>query len=154
METLLPIVKEFGFPVALCIVLLFAIRQQNAQLVKAFTDRIKVLEKVVEEQGEEIVVIQNDRMHRADEYAHTLRDIAARYAKVVTDHDAWSKQAFALLSRLIDVWQMRPCMADRYEPHTQAPVQPPTQKVPSSAEIPAPPQHTTPSGSHPTRTQG
>jgi hypothetical protein len=148
MESLIPVVKEFGFPVALCVVLLLAIRQQNAQLVKAFTDRIKVLEKVVEEQGERIIKLEADRLRRAEEYAQTLKDIAARYAKVVTDHDAWSKQAFALLSRLIDVWQTRPCMIDRYEPH---PAQPQT-RVPSSAEIPTPPRHDSPTEQLPART--
>lgn len=130
---LLSLVKDVGFPVALCVVLIYAIKQQNAQLVRAFTDRIKTLEAVVEEQGEEIAELQRDRLRRADEYAHTLKDIAGRYAKVVTDHDAWSKQAFALLSRLIDAWQVRPCMVDRYEPHA-AP-----RKPPSSSDLPAPP---------------
>ena len=37
-------VKDFGFPVALCIVLLYAIRHMAATLVKAYTDRISALE--------------------------------------------------------------------------------------------------------------
>lgn len=135
---ILPLIQQVGFPIALCVVLIYAIKAQNAQLVKAFTDRIKTLETVVEEQGERIIKLEADRLRRADDYAQTLKDIAGRYAKVVTDHDAWSKQAFALLSRLIDVWQERPCMADRYDPHDHRPQ---TIRTPSSSEIPAPPRN-------------
>lgn len=147
---LLPLIKEVGFPVALCVVLIYAIKQQNSQLVKAFTDRIRTLEGVVEGQGESIENLrkesnnlQREMLRRADEYGHTLKDIAGRYAKVVTDHDAWSKQAFALLSRLIDVWQTRPCMGDRYDPHPAHPAQVPVapMKTPSSAELPPPPKN-------------
>lgn len=141
---LLPIVKDVGFPVALCIVLIYAIKVQNSQLVRAFTDRIKTLEGVVESQGaeiqahrKEIASLQREMLRRADEYATTLKDVANRYSKVVSEHDRWVREAFTVLSRLVDTMQMRPCMLDRYDPH---PHQPLTTRTPSSSEIPPPPQ--------------
>ena len=144
---ILPLLKEFGFPVALCVVLLLAIRQQNGQLVKAFTDRIKTLESVVRDQGVKIADLESDRIRRADEYAQTLKDVAARYATVVREHNAWNQRMMDVLSRLVDSIQIRPCMMERYEQHESRV----HQKVPSSSEIPAPPRHDPPGESPPSR---
>jgi hypothetical protein len=153
MESLLPLLKEFGFPVALCVVLLLAIRQQNGQLVKAFTDRIKTLERVVQEQGEtielhrhEINKLQAEMLRRADEYGHTIKDVASRYAAVIRDHNAWNQKMMDVLARLVDSIQIRPCMMDGYAPHPHHP-----SKVPSSSEIPAPPIHEAPTDRLPAR---
>jgi hypothetical protein len=136
MEALLPILKDFGFPIALCVVLLFAIRQQNAALVKAYTDRISVLERLVKINSDKIDELELDRIRRADEYGHTLKDMAVRYGNILRDHDQLTREMLAFLRRLADsvgVMASRPCMHDTPAPHR------PSVKVPSSAEIPADP---------------
>lgn len=154
MEALSPLLKEFGFPLVLCGVLMWAIKHMAKQImaeskahINALKDRVDTLESIVTAQGQEIHNLQEDRLRRADEYARTLKDIAGRYSKVVTDHDAWSKQAFALLSRLIDIWQVRPCMLDRMTPagdHAPGSALQPKTPIPSSAEMPTPPRHDVP----------
>lgn len=137
MDALLPILKDFGFPIALCVVLLLAIRQQNAQLVKAYTDRILTLERIVKVNTDQIHELQAERIRRADEYGHTLKDMALRYANTIRDHDALMRTALDVLRRLTDAIAVRPCMIDsHYQPHPQAR---PAVKVPSSDEIPADP---------------
>lgn len=137
MEALLPILKDFGFPIALCIVLLLAIRHQNAALVKAYTDRILVLEKIVKANTDEIHELQAERIKRADEYGHTLKDMAIRYSNTIRDHDQLMKSALNVLRQLTDAVAARPCMADPpYHPH---PLAHKVIRTPSSSEIPADP---------------
>ena len=96
--------KEFGFPVALCGVLLLTIRWQNSQLVKASTalvrahaERIEVLEGIVSRQGREIAELQADRLRRADEYANDLKSAAVRYASAVRDFYGWMDKAWSFI---------------------------------------------------------
>jgi hypothetical protein len=103
-EGFLQILKEFGFPIALCVVLLLAIRFQNAQLQKAFAamaraqaDRIGVLEGIVTAQDQRIRGLEDDRLRRADEYAQSLRDVVTRYAAAVQEWHAWMDQAWRFL---------------------------------------------------------
>lgn len=136
---LLAIFKDFGFPVALCVVLLLAIRHMMRTLVKAYTDRIGALERAVVDLQQRHAAAQADIVARSDRHAHDLKQVAERYAKVVQDHDAWTKQAFGILSRLIDAWQSRPCM---FDPHSPPPPEPPLTRrsTPSSTELPPPPE--------------
>lgn len=158
MQDLIPLLKEFGFPIVLCGVLMWAIfhmakrlaaeskahiasikdqheqfvaslTDQNKRLITALNTRIDTLEKVLEERDDTIKALHSDRLKRSDSYATDIKDVMSRYAKVLAEHDAWSKQAFGLLSRLIDAWQDRPCM---YRPHAPS-------KPPSSADLPSPP---------------
>lgn len=140
MEALIPILKDFGFPIALCIALILAIRQQNAQLVKSFTDRIATLEKIVKSNAERIEELEFDRIRRADEYGHTLKDMALRYGNIVRDHDALTRDMLGVLRRLTDSVGMmanRLGLDDTPVPHRRA------VKVPSSAELPADPAKAT-----------
>lgn len=139
---ILAIFKDFGFPVALCAVLLLAIRHMAQTLVKAYTDRIKALENAVSDLQAKYAVAQADIVVRSDRHAAELKAVAERNAKVIQDHDAWTKQAFSILSRLIDSWQARPCL---YRGDDPTPAPEPSSSVtrrntPSSAELPPPPE--------------
>jgi hypothetical protein len=134
MEALIPILKEFGFPIALCGLLLIAISRQNAQLVKAYTDRIGTLEKIVRGLTEKVDELERDRIRRADEYGHTLKDLALRWSTTIREHNDLTRSTLAILRKLTDSITIRPCMMDRYEPHVY-----PTPRPPSSDEIPKDP---------------
>jgi len=134
MEVILPFLREFGFPVALCITLLLAIRQQNMSLVKAYTDRISVLEKLVKVNTDKIEELESDRLRRSDEYGHTLKDMAIRYGQTIRDHDNLMREVMAVLRRLVDSIAIRPCMADDlYTPH------PKPHPTPTSRDLPKDP---------------
>lgn len=122
------ILKEFGFPIALCAALLWAITRQNQMLVKAYTDRIKVLEGLVHSLGEKVAELEADRIRRSDEYGHTIKDLALRWSTTLRDHNELTRAILEHLRRLTDAIVSQPCqqMAGR--------------KAPSSSELPpAPP---------------
>jgi hypothetical protein len=81
---------------------------------------------------EEIKRLELDRIRRADEYGHTLKDMALRYGQTIRDHDQLMRDALAVLRRLTDSITARPCLMDQpgYRPH-------PT--PPSSGELPKDP---------------
>lgn len=134
MESIIPLLKEFGFPIALCGLLLIAISRQNAQLVKAYTDRISTLEKIVRGLTEKVDELERDRIRRADEYGTTLKDLALRWSTTIREHNDLTRSTLAILRKLTDSITIRPCMMDRYEPHAH-----PTPRPPSSDEIPKDP---------------
>lgn len=134
LEQLLTVVQKFGFPVALCVVLLLAIRHQNAQLVKAYTDRISLLEDLIRSQGEKIEKLQKESVERSIEYANSLKDIAGRYASSTREVFGCIREILPVLRRLVDSINTRPCMHD-YHP-TVAPSRPP-----SSDDLPPPPRN-------------
>lgn len=121
MEAWLPVLKEFGFPVVLCGVLLLMIRWQNSQLVKggaalvrAHAERIEVLEGIVSRQGREIAELQADRLRRADAYAEELKAAAVRYVAAVREFHAYMDKAWAFILA-------------RAQPDTPPPAPPPRQ---------------------------
>lgn len=134
---LMPFLKEFGLPVALCVVLILAVRHQNNQLRAAFAalvkeqaDRIGVLEGITAAQGKRIKELEDDRLRRADEYANSLRDIATRYASAVREWHAWMGKA----------WDSLMALANRggdYLPHHQhsTPTPPPPPREPGTGTI-------------------
>jgi len=134
MDAILPILKDFGFPIALCCALLWAISRQNSQLVKAYTDRIGTLEKIVKSLTEKVDELERDRIRRADEYGHTLKDLALRWSTTIREHNDLTRSTLAILRKLTDSITVRPCMMDRYEPHHH-----PTPRPPSSDELPRDP---------------
>jgi len=132
----LAILKEFGFPIALCVVLLLAIRNQNSQLVKAYTDRISTLERLVRELTSKVEVLEKDRIRRADEYASGLQEIAGRFGDQAREFSRTIKEVIPVLHRLVDALGGRPCMHDQgyeYKPHH-------TPRPPSKADIPKEPE--------------
>jgi hypothetical protein len=131
MDSILPILKEFGFPVALCAVLLWAIRSQNAQLVKAYTDRISTLERIVKGLTDKVEALEVDRIRRADEYGHTIKDLAIRLASVTKETNEVIRSTLQVMRKLCDSIAIRPCMMDEYHPHKTPPPRPPT-----SGELP------------------
>ncbi len=134
---IITILKEFGFPIALCALLLWAIMRQNAQLVKAYTDRIGTLERIVNRLTDKVNELEQDRIRRSDEYGHTLKNIAVNWSAATKETNEVTRTALAVMRRLCDSINLRPCMRDM-EPH------PIPQRTPSSAEIPAdPPKPTT-----------
>ena len=152
MEALLPILKDFGFPICLCIALLWAIRTQNGQLVKAYTDRIRALEGLVNDLREQVQALQveiqrqnTDRLRESREYGHTLKDVATRYATTIRDHDQLMRETLPVMRRLTDA--VADLLRHDYHPH-HAPT-----KIPSSAEIPADPANR-PTETVPARTHG
>jgi hypothetical protein len=125
----LPVAKDFGIPVAMCVVLIVAIRYQNAQLQKAsaaliaaLSARTSTLEKITSAQAERITALEADRLKRADEYAHSLKDVAGRYAAAVREWHAWMEKAWAFL---VDMASQR----GDYHP-THAPAHPPMPPAP------------------------
>jgi len=133
---LLPILRDFGFPIALCVALLWAIMQQNRQLVKAYTDRITVLERLVREVGAKVEALELDRMRRADEYAHSIKDLAVRFGDQAREFTRTIKEVLPVLHRLVDALGGRPCMHDpgyEYKPHH-------TPRPPTVADLPREPE--------------
>lgn len=133
MDLLLSILKDFGFPVALCGALLWAIMRQNAMLVKSYTDRISTLERVVRELQNKLADLEDSRLKQANDYASSLREIASRYAAVIRDHNGWNEKITVVLANLVDSIRFTPCrMQHEHQPHSLP-------RSPSSADIPAPP---------------
>jgi len=124
METLIPLLKEFGFPIALCALLLWAIRSQNMQLVKAYTDRISTLERIVKTLNDKVDQLELDRIRRADEYGHTLKGIALSWASAGRETNEVLKGSLKVLRELCD------CMHD-FRPHNH--------RTPSPSDVPADP---------------
>lgn len=136
LSALLPLLKEFGFPVALCAVLLLAIRYQNKQLQKAsaqlnaaLASRITVLEGVASTQAAQIAALEADRLKRADEYARSLEHVATRYATAVREWHSWMDKAWTFL---VSVLSQRPGNGE-YQPHVAAPPAPPDPPRPPAA---------------------
>jgi len=124
MEAILPILKEFGFPVALCGVLLWAMRNMSMQLVKSYTDRIRVLEGIVNTLTEKVDNLERDRIRRADEYGHTLKGIALSWAAQSKETNELSRGSLKVLRELCE------CMKD-YHPHGH--------RTPKPGDVPADP---------------
>lgn len=102
MEALLPVLKDFGFPVALCALLLWAIRSQNTQLVKAYTDRIGTLERIVRDLTGKVDELERDRIRRADEYGHTLKGIALSWANATKETNEVVRGSLAVQRKVCD----------------------------------------------------
>ena len=115
---ILAILQQFGFPIALCAVLLLAIRQQNRQLVRSYTDRINTLEAIVKTQGEKIDVLQNQMVERTQEYANSLKDIAGRYASATHEVFATMRDILPVLRQLVRSIRETPCRYEQeHRPH-------------------------------------
>ena len=137
MDAIIHLLKEFGFPIALCGLLLLAISRQNAQLVKAYTDRIGMLEEIVKGLNDKVDELERDRIRRTDEYGHTLKDHALRCSTTIREHNALTRSTLAILRKLTDSLTLRPCMQDhqdRYDPRAHR-----TPRPPSSDELPKDP---------------
>jgi small-conductance mechanosensitive channel len=130
-STLLPVLKEFGFPVALCAALLWAIRQQNMQLVKAYTDRISVLERMVKSLTEKVDDLERDRIQRADDYGQVLRSVIGSGNATARETNEVTRGSLAVLRKLCDALNARPCL--------DVPAQPRTPRPPSADEVPPDP---------------
>ena len=124
MDTIIPLLKEFGFPIALCAVLLWAIRAQNAQLVKAYTDRISTLERIVKSLTDKVDELERDRIRRSDEYGHTLKGIALCWSTHSKETNEVLRGSLKVLRELCE------CMRD-FRPHDHRP--------PSPSDVPADP---------------
>lgn len=137
---LVAFLKDFGFPVALCVALLWAVREQNTNLVKAYTDRISTLEGIVTALNARVEELETDRLRRADEYGHTVKDLAGRVVSALREHSELSRNTLNHLRQLTDSIVTRPCLAD----HEYVPQNPrnPAQhtKVPSSSDLPSDPK--------------
>lgn len=134
-DTIMQVLKEFGFPVALCAVLLLAIRKQNKdltdayqkhikQLTEAYCDRINTLETIVKDQGSKIDVLQNNMVDRTQEYANSLKDVAIRCANA-------THEVFATLREMLPVLRQMTRIMSKW--HTDMPSLPPD---PSTDRIP------------------
>lgn len=130
---IIPILRDFGFPIALCCLLLWAIRHMAAQLVKAYTDRIGTLERIVSAQGKRIEELEADRLRRSDEYAHSIKDAAMRFGEQAREFTRTIREIMPILKQLVEAIGGRPCMVDRdYRPHQ-------TPRPPSVHDLPADP---------------
>jgi hypothetical protein len=127
-DAFLPLLKEFGFPIALCVALMWALRHQNAQLVKAYTDRIGTLERIVKTLTEKVDELERDRIRRADEYGHTLKAIAVSWSASTRETNDLTRSSLAVLRKLCDA--VGACQG--YHPH-------PSPRPPTSGEVPADP---------------
>lgn len=138
MEQIISLLKEFGFPIGLSIVLLYAIWKQNAivqksnaALVALQTERINTLEAIITALTKKVDSLEKDRIQRADEYSLSLKDIAGRYASAVREQNQISRQSMTVLAQLIDAIKIRPCQLDSFTP---TPVVPP--RAPSAHDLP------------------
>ena len=135
MDAIIPILKDFGFPVALCGVLLLAMKHMQAQLTKAYIDRINTLEGIVKTLSKEVDELQSDRLRRSEEYAHSIKDIAGRFGTMVREsHEMWKQVLAALRTIAAEMQHMsgRPCQAQPdYDPHPAA-----RTRTPSHIDIP------------------
>jgi hypothetical protein len=79
------LLKQFGFPVAAAIIVGYA-------YWKATSDRIKKLESITTKQGATIEELQEDRLRRAEGYAHVLREIALKIGGALKEQSAATKE--------------------------------------------------------------
>jgi hypothetical protein len=115
------VLREFGFPIALCVVLLYAIRHMAAQLVKAYTDRIATLEGIVRSLTKKVDELEADRLRRADEYAHGLKAVAERAGEQAREFTRTIRELLPLLRSLVEAVNARPCQMQDYRPHAAPP---------------------------------
>jgi len=127
-DALAPLLRDFGFPVALCVALLWAIREQNRTLVKAYTDRIGTLERIVRDLTAKVDDLERDRIRRADEYGHTLKGIALSWANATKETNELVRGSLAVQRRVCDF--IGGLAHERAPPHAVPP---------SSREVPADP---------------
>lgn len=123
MDILLSVMKDFGFPVALLCAFAWYIRQMHA-------DRINTLEKLVNELGARIELVEADRLRRAEAYAHDLKALALR-------QNQEARETRTVLSGLLDV--TRKLLDSLPFQFGGEPPPPRPRRTPSSAEVPADP---------------
>lgn len=138
MDAILPILRDFGFPIALCVVLIIAIREMMLRLMKAHAETVRVqaeridtLEEIVTTLHTKVDTLQTQQLSRAEEYGNSLKDVASRYATAIRDTNAWGREMTTALRRLADaVAELVKMTRKEYAP---------TPRPPSSDEIPTPP---------------
>ncbi len=143
MDLLLSVLKEFGFPIALCVVLFYVIKHQNRLLVTSYTDRIRALESLTKDLAAKISALEKDRIDRSDAFTKVLTDLVQKYQYTIAAHNVVTKDTLGVLRRLADDLGDRPCLG----PAIKQPDGHRYERTPSSAEIPADP----PTGLHPTQ---
>jgi len=135
MTEILPYIKDLGFPIALCVLLMWAIRVQYQQISTAYTDRISALESVVSKMSARMEEMEADRMKRSDDYSASLRATSSQWSAQVRENHALLTQLLTVMRNLVDSMGTRPCMSE-YPPHS---VHHHGRRVPSSADLPADP---------------
>lgn len=125
MEALLPVLREFGFPIVLCIVLLWFI-------YRMVTDRFRLLEKIIAKQGAQLEDLEADRLRRADAHAHELEAVANQFASESKEMRRVIGELLNFIRRLTDALHERPCLDPDYRPHhVRTPPPPSSDDVPS-----------------------
>jgi hypothetical protein len=125
-------VETVGYTLAAILGLLYILRWLSNIHLQALNGRITTLEGVVLKRDEQIETAQALILTQATQHAHEMKDIAIRLANEIRDNRAFGREQHAVLVRLLDKLDQRPCMAADYQPH-------PSPKHGTSAELPQPP---------------
>jgi hypothetical protein len=99
----------------------------------ALNSRITTLEAVVAKRDSQIEAAQLLINTQANQHAHEIKDIAIRLVTEIRENRSFNREQHAVLARLLDKLDARPCMAVDYQPHHHAKGDP---RSPSSSELP------------------
>lgn len=136
---LLPLLKDFGFPVALCGVLLLAVRHMFTTYDRAQKARIGAIEAALAEEQARSRQTTTDAAKRADEYSAVLQGLLSRHEASLAAHNNLTRQTLDILRRLVDALAARPCLVEDYRPHSAAPSPDARPSVPPRREVPMDP---------------
>lgn len=130
-------VETVGYALAAILGLLYVLRWLSNTHLKALNDRQTTLEAVVAKRDAQIEAAQASMLIQAERHAHEMKDVAIRLANEIRDNRAFNREQHAVLVRMLDKLDRRPCMLADYEPHQHH--SKPDPRVTSSAELPQPP---------------
>lgn len=128
--------KDFGFPLALCVVLIYGMKAMFKYLIEAHTDRIKKIEAILESQQLKMDSCERDRLKREQENAKDRETLVQQWATASHENRNILRATLEVNRQVIDMLRSRPCISDALEPQSRTTA---SNRHPSSADLPADP---------------
>lgn len=144
-ELAIPLLKDYGLPLALCVVLMWAIWYLNGQIMRMVAERTAVQDSQIKDLSSRLAKLEAVRAEELKAHGEVMAGLSAQYASVIKEHSALVKDMLAVLRRLIDSLTARPCLhgapaEPQPHPHPAPVIQHPGRvRPPTSAELPPDP---------------
>jgi hypothetical protein len=129
---IISVIEKVGLAIATILGLVYVLRWLSQAHLLALNSRITTLESVVAKRDNQIEAAQLQINMQANQHAHEMKDIAVRLATEIKENRAFNREQHAVLVRLLDKLDSRPCMIAEYHPH-------PTPKPATHQDLPQPP---------------
>ncbi len=135
----LPLLKDYGLPLALCAVLMWSIRHLNAQLMALVAERAAAQEATIAALSSRLAKLEASRAEELKAHGDAIARFAAQYAAVIKEDAAMIRDLLAVMRRLLDTLTSRPCLHVEQTPAPAPAHAPARMRPPTSADIPPDP---------------